>query len=231
MRNLLRLPENIAAIAKMAGAGRKDYAVTPEDMAKALGASALARSVAIVEAEMPAAVIFQEVTDFYAYCLGKVSPHGACCEFGVYSGDSINSFADLMPGRIFDGFDSFRGLPEPWGGHAPQDFNRGGSPPVVRVNVRLHVGTFEQTLPAFVASIKGVAFLHVDCDLYASTACIFSQIGHQLNPGCVVIFDEYFGYPGFEFHERKAFAEFLTSSGRRAEWFACCGQRAACIIC
>ena len=174
IRDLIRLPGNVATIAKLAAAGRKDYAASPDSLAKALSASALARSVAIVESEMPAAVIFQEVNDFHAYCLSKIPPQGACCEFGVYTGSTINSFAELFPDRLFDGFDSFRGLPEPWGGHTPHDFDRGGSPPDVRVNVRLHVGIFAQTLPAFASSVNGVAFLHVDCDLYASTACIFS---------------------------------------------------------
>ena len=233
IRHLWRLPWNVAALAeqgRLRAIPRSDPATSGEDLFKALCASALSRSVVIVEEEMPAAIIHREHEVFLAECLAKAPAAGVHCEFGVYSGNSLNLLAALRPTQRFDGFDSFRGLPEEWTGYRAFDFDRQGKLPDVRDNVRLHVGLFDATLPAFVQSAGPVAFLHVDCDLYTSTVSIFSHLGPKLLPGSVIVFDEYFGYPGFEHHERKAFAEFLQSSGRKARWIACCGQRAACIL-
>jgi predicted O-methyltransferase YrrM len=229
-RDLRSLPSNVAGIATELGASRGDHAATPDDIMKALSKSALERTVAVIEREMPAAIIHRDHESFLADCLAKVSTVGAYCEFGVYSGASINILAKLRPGQRFDGFDSFRGLPTDWSGYRFFDFNRQGATPKVRENVQLHVGLFGETLPAYAQAVASVAFLHVDCDLYASTVSIFEHLGPKLSRGSVIVFDEYFGYPGFELHERKAFAEFLASSGLKIDWFACCGQRAACIV-
>ena len=209
---------------------RTDYAANGEDLFKALCASALTRTVSIVENEMPYAIIYQDHNEFLAACLSHAPTNGAHCEFGVYSGNSITFLSERRPMLTFDGFDSFLGLPEEWKGYRSFDFNRGGTLPTVRQNVRLHVALFDMTLPNYSNSIKEVAFLHVDCDLYTSTVTVFKYLGPKLIPGSVIVFDEYFGYPGFEHHERKAFSEFLVTAGRKAEWFACCGQRAACAV-
>jgi len=197
---------------------------------KALSDSALSRTVAIIEAEMAEAAIYIDYASFLRSCLEKAGRTGAHCEFGVFSGATINMLADARPDVEFDGFDSFRGLPSEWAGYLQYDFNRGDVMPEVRPNVRLHAGWFDDTLPGYAEAVDGVAFLHVDCDLYSSTATVFRLLGPKLLPGCVIVFDEYFCYPGFEQHERRAFAEFLHVSGRKARWIACCGQRAACVL-
>ena len=73
------------------------------------------------------------------------------------------------------------------------------------------VGWFDRTLPTFLDRFpdKPVAFLHVDCDLYSSTQTIFAQLKSRIVPGTVIVFDEYFNYPGWEGHEYQAFAEFI----------------------
>lgn len=227
---MVRDVRDIAEHVRRSPSRRWDHVPTGEDMMKALCASALQKSVAIVELEMPDAIIHQEYEAFLAYCLESASHEGGHCEFGVYAGSSINLLADKRPTRVFDGFDSFRGLPAAWTGFQQFDFDRKGALPKVRENVRLHVGLFDITLPAYVQSCGLVTFLHIDCDLYSSTACVFKHLGPFLAPGCVIVFDEYFAYPGFEHHERKAFAEYLKNSGRTAKWIACCGPRAACVL-
>ncbi|MGZ9014673.1 MAG: TylF/MycF/NovP-related O-methyltransferase [Burkholderiales bacterium] len=197
---------------------------------KALSDSALSRTVQIVEQEMPEAVILLDNLAFLRLALSKASPNGAHCEFGVFSGTTINYLAEQRPDIRFDGFDSFRGLPTDWSGYTLFDFDRQGEMPDVRANVVLHPGWFDDTLPAYAAGIDRVAFAHVDCDLYSSTATIFRHLGPKMAAGCVIAFDEYYCYPGFELHERRAFSEFLVTSGWTARWFACCGQRAACIL-
>ena len=111
------------------------------------------------------------------------------------------------------GSNSFEGLPEDWYGiYRKGYFHTGGKLPHVRSNVILHKGWFEDSLPAFVRDHnEGVAFLHVDCDLYSSTKTIFQFLGEKIGPGTVILFDEYFNYPGWREHEYRAFQEFISS--------------------
>lgn len=145
------------------------------------------------------------------HALRAVERQGLFMEFGVWSGRTINHIAARHSG-VVHGFDSFEGLPEDWAmeyrkGH----FDTKGRLPEVRPNVRLHVGWFDQTLPEFVAAnSEPVAFLHVDCDLYSSTKTIFQFLGDRIGPGTVIVFDEYFNYPGWQMHEFRAFQEFVA---------------------
>ena len=92
----------------------------------------------------------------------------------------------------------------------------------MRNNVTLIKGFFEETLPRFAAEHRHdkVALLHVDCDLYSATKTIFDQLGDLLQPGCIIIFDEYFNYPDWQDGEYKAFAEYAASEGRSFEYIA-----------
>lgn len=70
-------------------------------------------------------------------------------------------------------------------------------------------------MPRFAANQRGpAAFLHIDCDLYSSTANIFASLGDRIVPGTILMFDEYFNYPNWQAHEHKAFMEFQASSGK-----------------
>jgi predicted O-methyltransferase YrrM len=138
-------------------------------------------------------------------------------EFGVFEGASINFLADrLPPGALIHGFDSFEGLPQRWrDGYAAGTFAVDQLPPV-RPNVHLVRGWFDRTLPAFLAEHPGrIAFLHVDCDLYSSAKTVLDLAGPRLAPGAVVVFDEYFNYPGWQQGEFRAFAEWIAATGRR----------------
>jgi hypothetical protein len=69
--------------------------------------------------------------------------------------------------------------------------------PHVSSNVTLIKGWFDQTLPPFLEKHPApVSFLHVDCDLYSSTKTIFDSLRTRFRPGTVIVFDEYFNYPG-----------------------------------
>jgi Macrocin-O-methyltransferase (TylF) len=144
-------------------------------------------------------------------------PDGLYAEFGVYKGDSINRLATLRPRQVFHGFDSFEGLPESWTvGARTGSFSIGGRLPAVRSNVVLVKGFFEQTLEQFVPACgkKVVAFMHIDCDLYSATKTVLDRLAPLLVEGTVIVFDEYFNYPGWQQGEFKAFAEFIASHGR-----------------
>jgi len=140
----------------------------------------------------------------------RCSGNGLILEFGVATGRSINRLAEHFPSQTIYGFDSFEGLPETW----QPNFQKGAfaqKVPEVSSNVNLHVGWFDVTLPSFVEqhANEKVAFLHVDCDLYSSTKTIFQNLRGMIQPGCLILFDEYFNYPGWRGHEFKAFQEFI----------------------
>ena len=161
----------------------------------------------------------EEVLDL---ALHHLPGDGLVCEFGVFEGASVNYIAARIPHRVVFGFDSFEGLPERWReSFDPGMFTTGGRLPEVRPNVRLLKGWFEETLPPFAARQPGpVALLHVDCDLYSSTRCVLEHLGGSLVPGSVVVFDEYFNYPGWEQHEFRAFSEFAAARRLRYEYLA-----------
>ncbi len=154
--------------------------------------------------------------------LARLPREGLVCEFGVFEAWSTNRIADRLPDRTVYGFDSFEGLPERWReSFGPGAFSTGGRLPRVRPNVRLMKGWFDATLPAFAAAHPGpAALLHVDCDLYSSTRCVLEQLGGRLVPGSVIVFDEYFNYPGWEEHEFRAFGEFVARKRLGYEYLA-----------
>ena len=55
--------------------------------------------------------------------------------------------------------------------------------------------------------------MHLDADLYSSTMTVIDTLFDWFVPGTVIVFDEYYGYPGWERHEHKAFMELLERSG------------------
>jgi hypothetical protein len=154
--------------------------------------------------------------------LSRTPRRGLVCEFGVFQADSTNYLARGLRDRRIFGFDSFEGLPEAWRPEFDAGmFSTGGRLPDVEPNVSLIKGWFDQTLPRFAAEHHGpVALLHIDCDLYSSTRCVFDHLGDRIRPGSVLVFDEFFNYPGWEEHEYRAFNEFVEE--RRLSWEYLC---------
>lgn len=156
------------------------------------------------------------IMDHIYHALDHVSIEGDYFEFGVHQGRSITRIANkIRPKKIY-GFDVFTtGMPEPWycvpkGGFATP------VPSFKEDNIELVVGLFEDSCPKFV-SHNNVAFMHIDCDLYSSTKTVFDCFQDRIVPGTVIVFDEYYNYPGFEEHEYKAFKEFLQMKSYEAE--------------
>jgi hypothetical protein len=141
----------------------------------------------------------------------KPSPDSLILEFGVYKAETINYIAkELGPKYTVYGFDSFQGLPERWRPGYPKSRFTLKTPPSVQKNVKLIVGWFDEVLPKFLKEHpQPVSFLHVDCDLYSSTKTIFEHLAPRIQPGTVIVFDEYFNYPGWKESEHKAFLEFV----------------------
>jgi hypothetical protein len=164
---------------------------------------------------MGEAMVLPDRLDLLKFSLSRAPNDGLVVEFGVEKGASLRHLARLTPRQVH-GFDSFEGLPGDWGGtkEAAGAFTLKGKLPKMPGNASLHVGWFDKTLPGFLAVNLGpCALIHVDCDIYISTVSIFSQLRDRIVPGTVIVFDEYFNYPGWRAHEYKAFQEFIVASG------------------
>jgi len=164
---------------------------------------------AYLQAHMPRARALPSRKSVLQEAFRAASQTGLLLEFGVFQGESINFLASLTTNTIH-GFDSFEGLPEDWKADRLQGAFALDRLPRVAPNVVLHKGWFEETLPYFVKEHpEDVSFIHVDCDLYASTQTVLRYLGAQIKPGTVIVFDEYFNYPNWQAHEFAAFQEFV----------------------
>jgi hypothetical protein len=158
--------------------------------------------------------------------LRRVPANGLICEFGVFQAESTNYIARRLRHRRIHGFDSFEGLPEDWRPDFEAGmFSTGGHLPTVEPNVTLIKGWFDQTLPRFAQEHPGpVAMLHIDCDLYSSTKCVLDILGGRIGPGAVLVFDEFFNYPGWEEYEYRAFMEFVQARRLSYEYLCYNGE-------
>jgi hypothetical protein len=145
---------------------------------------------------------------------------GLVLEFGVATGRTLNHFARIFDRQVVHGFDSFRGLPENWTSRMPKGFFKRNNLPKVRDNCKLHVGWFNETLPPFKKEVKDqpIKLLHVDCDLYSSTVTILTELRKNIVPGTVIVFDEYFNYPGWQLDEFRAWQEFVAKNAIEYEY-------------
>lgn len=141
-------------------------------------------------------------------------------EFGVWKGDSMRQWSDLLrhPESQLHGFDSFEGLPEEWKpGYPKGHFDLGGHLPTFDdPRVTLHPGWFEDTLPGFTLPPHERLLVHLDADLYSSTRFVLDHLGPAIRPDTILLFDE-FRPTG---QELRAFSEFLGNTGKRVSFVA-----------
>lgn len=166
---------------------------------------------------------FENRNDLLKFACNNISVDGPSFEFGVFSGNSVNLIASLLPSSKVYGFDSFDGLPEAWFGKSGGigQFSRSGELPQVRENVELVVGLFDHVLAPFLSThdFEKIALLHIDCDLYASTQTVLSYLHRKIVPGTIIVFDEYFNYPTWQRHEYSAFQEYVSHRQIKYEYF------------
>jgi len=154
--------------------------------------------------------------DLLDFALGECMIDGLVLEFGVYRGKSLRAIAKRARQEVH-GFDSFEGLPEDWTYFQKRGrFSLHGEVPHFdEPNVRIHKGWFDQTLTSFLTEQAGPArFIHVDCDLYSSTATVLQRLASRIVSGSIILFDEYLNYPAWQQHEFKAFQEFVVQTGK-----------------
>jgi hypothetical protein len=152
-----------------------------------------------VREHMAAAIMYADRWDLLQAAVNEAPLEGLFLEFGVEKGASANFIAERLNGReggTLHAFDSFEGLPEAWNGtfEARGSFGLGGTVPKLSPNVTIHQGWFANTLPGFCQRNQnsGISLLHVDCDLYSSTATVLEHVGDLLRAGSIVVLDVYF---------------------------------------
>lgn len=144
----------------------------------------------------------------FALSLDKAGPWA---EFGVNRGGSIRLLADYAPSDMI-GFDSFEGLPTDWNRGRYNKVDKDDHVftkvlPNVPENVTLQPGWFDETLKKFQSQYnKNFVLIHIDVDVYESAIYVLKNVA--MANQCVVVFDDYFNYPGWRTGEWKAFEEF-----------------------
>lgn len=157
---------------------------------------------------------------------------GLFLEFGVAKGGTIKLISTIANKPVY-GFDSFEGIPEEWNGYPTGYF--ACDMPEMPENITLIPGLFQNTLPIFVNKYKKnkISFMHIDCDLYSSTKCIFDNTKNMIADGTIIAFDEIYNYEYngdkdyWRNHEFKAFNEFLEKNNFMCECIGSYGQNQA----
>ena len=162
-----------------------------------------------------------------------IKQDGIVMEFGVWKGKSINCIADALPDEKIYGFDSFEGLPEDW--YKKEEHKTGEESnkhvkgwfaldnlPSVRSNVELVKGFYDVSLVPWLGknNVESIKLLHIDCDLYSSTAFVLDTLNKFIVPGTIIIFDELYpfigeeNYPLWHEGEWKALVEWMKKYDR-----------------
>ncbi|MGZ4571551.1 MAG: class I SAM-dependent methyltransferase [Blastococcus sp.] len=203
--------------------GLRDHMVawerrTRRDILTAVDQEAMTSSAAFVRTELGAAPPYFNKSDTLRAAMARAPRDGLYLEFGVASGSTLRLIAECGPaGNVF-GFDSFEGLPEFWRpGFDAGAFKTDQLPDVP--GAELVPGWFDDTLPGFLEEHpEPVSFLHLDADLYSSTRTVLLALAPRMHEGTVIVFDEYFNFPGWEEHEHRAWVEFVAETGLRFEY-------------
>ncbi|MDQ3475291.1 MAG: class I SAM-dependent methyltransferase, partial [Actinomycetota bacterium] len=58
-----------------------------------------------------------------------------------------------------------------------------------------------------------MAIAHIDSDLYSSAVFVLQQLRPRMVDGTVIVFDEFYNYPGWRGHEYRAWQEFVAETG------------------
>jgi hypothetical protein len=183
------------------------------------------------------AIYFENRYLLHEYLLKKIKSgaNTVVLEFGVWKGESINFFSANLPQINFFGFDSFEGLEEDWPGfnYLKGTFSTDGQLPKVEENVKLVVGWFKDTLPKFIENdltSKFIGMVHLDADTFTPTEFVLNALKDHLEPGTVILFDEFFGYPNWRNHEFAAWVNFCDTFKIHYEYIAFSNQQVALLI-
>jgi hypothetical protein len=157
---------------------------------------------------------------------------GHIVEFGVFQGRSARTLRDeLWVARLWDrrqrgkriyACDSFLGLPGAYENLPAGNF----ATRVPRLTgIRVVEGFFDQSLtPALANEVGRVSLAHFDADLHSSTACALNWVTPLLQPGSLLLFDE---FAGEDPAEERAFLEWSQRTGVKTAMLAMFGREPA----
>lgn len=139
----------------------------------------------------------------------KLKAPGNWAEFGVHTGGTARFFLDYLPtDTTFTLFDSFEGLPEAWDKNHPPGHFSCEVPKFSDKRVQIVKGWFDDTVARWARQQTApLSFVHVDSDIYSSAKTILAECNNLIVPDTIILFDEFFGYEGWQHHEYKAFRE------------------------
>ena len=152
--------------------------------------------------------------DVYRHIATEVVEPVLYLEFGVFSGESIAEWSNLLvhPESQLIGFDSFEGLPEDF------DFKhrtlkgelstQGQIPEINDSRVRFVKGWFHETVPQFSIPRHKSLILNIDCDLYSATKTVLNSLNPHITIGTLIIFDDMSQIH----HEPTAFSEYMRDT-------------------
>ena len=150
-------------------------------------------------------------------------------EFGVFNGNSINLLSRHLKTKIY-GFDSFVGLKEDWEGNywSKGSMDLKGKIPDLNKNVIPIKGWVQDTLPKFLNEKKpSINFVHMDMDTYVISKFILSNLKPFLNKTCIIAFDDFYNFAGWDVGEFKAFMETFNENEYKFIAFSKFGRQAA----
>lgn len=187
-----------------------------------LNERAFADSADLIEANLATASLFSSAEEIQAHVstLLEWHPRELHLEFGFWEGQSARVLrgptASPPPSDAASlySFDAFEGLRDSWSqiGMSVGSFSRQGAIPEAPPGVELVVGWVEDTLAAFLEEQPGsVAFAHMDLDVYPPTVFALRLLRPRMREGCLLLFDELHGYPGWRHHEYRALCDVFES--------------------
>jgi len=148
---------------------------------------------ALLAAEPPASIVpAAAIEDMIA--LARETPPGCFVELGVFMGGTAWHLARLAirQDREIHLFDTFAGIPEAGAEdieHHPGEFAADESQVRRAIPAAVfHVGQFPETMPR---DLTDIAFVHVDCDQYASAIAAIEEFFPRMVPGGIMLFDDY----------------------------------------
>lgn len=176
-------------------------------------------------------------THHISYAFEHCTLEGEILEFGIFRGGTGRHICGLCRQTVH-GFDSFKGLPEPWDqGNTVEQFRfKMDKPPEMPDSYKMYIGLFADTIPGWKKVYKGkIKFIHIDSDIYSSCKTVLTELNDQIVPGTVIVFDDMFGdkrvYPKWREGEWKALHEWLEEYDREIKPIARRYIRAAsCVV-
>lgn len=183
------------------------------DVYTALERAAAAESAAFAVEAFQQARPFFHAHDTLRHAMERAPSTGLALEFGVASGRTLAVMAETRGRRKVFGFDSFKGLPEYWRWGFGVGAFAADKAPIVQ-GATIIEGMFQDVLPGFLGEHSGqLAIAHIDSVLYSSATYVLGQLRPRMVTGSVIVFNEYYNFPGWRDHEHRAWQEFVAETG------------------